>query len=374
MNEPLRPLSLGEILDRTVQLYHTRFLLFLGISVLPTGVIVVLACLVGLVVAWWSAAGAGSVSEETGYVLVAVFAIGVALVALPILLAATALAMAAMSHAVSRVHLGQTTTIRDAYKSVWHRGWRYIGLYLLQALIIGAAPIAIWIVLVFLIAGGAALAGNTGGGGAAGGALFGLLIFPVLLALIGYVIWMLLRLSLAFPACVVEQIAAWTAVKRSSRLSNGTKGRIFVLYLLGAVLGWLLSMGITLPLLIVITLIPGMNDAQHADVAGLVILIIFYGSAFAVQALVRPVYGIAFVLFYYDQRIRQEGFDIEWMMQQAGMIAAPPTAPQAVLRPAATHGLVADPRNPFVPAPELPQDVESPQASKPTSPTSGESQ
>jgi hypothetical protein len=29
------------------------------------------------------------------------------------------------------------------------------------------------------------------------------------------------------------------------------------------------------------------------------------------------------VLFYYDQRIRLEGFDIEWMMQQAGMVPEP---------------------------------------------------
>ncbi|MGD0683209.1 MAG: hypothetical protein ABR990_14305, partial [Terracidiphilus sp.] len=35
MNEPLRPLTLGEILDRTAQLYRARFLLFLGISVIP---------------------------------------------------------------------------------------------------------------------------------------------------------------------------------------------------------------------------------------------------------------------------------------------------------------------------------------------------
>ncbi|HME56884.1 MAG TPA: hypothetical protein VKF63_00990, partial [Terracidiphilus sp.] len=82
MNEPLRPSTLGEILDRTAQLYRSRFMLFLGISVVPTGVIVVLACFVGLVVAWWSTAGAGSVSEEAGYVLVAIFAIAVALVAL----------------------------------------------------------------------------------------------------------------------------------------------------------------------------------------------------------------------------------------------------------------------------------------------------
>jgi hypothetical protein len=34
---------------------------------------------------------------------------------------------------------------------------------------------------------------------------------------------------------------------------------------------------------------------------------------------------IASVLFYYDQRIRKEGFDIEWMMQRAGL-AQPPSA------------------------------------------------
>ena len=53
-------------------------------------------------------------------------------------------------------------------------------------------------------------------------------------------------------------------------------------------------------------------------------LLIVYGAAFAVQSLVKPIYGIALVLFYYDQRIRLEGFDIEWMMQQAGMLQPPP--------------------------------------------------
>jgi hypothetical protein len=56
-------------------------------------------------------------------------------------------------------------------------------------------------------------------------------------------------------------------------------------------------------------------------------MLIIYGASFAVQALVKPVYGIALTLFYYDQRIRNEGFDIEWMMMQAGMVPAPQTAP-----------------------------------------------
>jgi hypothetical protein len=367
MNEPLRPSTLGEILDRTAQLYRSRFLLFLGISVIPTGVVVALACAVALVVAWWSAAGAGSVSTEAGWVLVVVFAIAVALVALPVFLAVTALAMAAMNHAVSLVYLGETTTIREAYRSVWRRGWRYLGLYLLQALIIGVAPIAVWIGLVLLAAATAALAQKAGMGDIAGGALFGLVAVLAVVALIGYVIWMLLRLSLAFPACVVEQIGAWPAVKRSSLLSIGTKGRIFVLYLLGAVLSWLLSMGVTLPLTIILTLFFNAGDSQHAQTAAVVMVFIVYGAAFAVQALIRPVYGIALVLFYYDQRIRHEGFDIEWMMLKAGMAPAPPTAPEA-----APWLPSAPSREPAAEA-DAPQPVEFPQTTDTTSAASGES-
>src|ERR1035438_6434666 len=194
MNEPLHPSTLGEILDRTAQLYRSRFLLFLGISVIPTGVVLALACIVALVVAWWSAAGAGAVSTEAGYVLVAVFAIAATLVALPVLLAATSLAMAAMSHAVSRVNLGETTTIRDAYKSVWPRGWRYVGLYLLLGLIIGGFPMAAWIVMIFLAIGTAALA-KAAGAGSIIGALLGVGAVLIFIALIGYVFYMLLRLS-----------------------------------------------------------------------------------------------------------------------------------------------------------------------------------
>jgi hypothetical protein len=39
------------------------------------------------------------------------------------------------------------------------------------------------------------------------------------------------------------------------------------------------------------------------------------------------VYSIALMLFYYDQRIRHEGFDIEWMMQRAGLITVPANPP-----------------------------------------------
>jgi len=38
------------------------------------------------------------------------------------------------------------------------------------------------------------------------------------------------------------------------------------------------------------------------------------------NALIGPIYAIGLTLFYYDQRIRKEGYDIEWMMQAAGLL------------------------------------------------------
>jgi hypothetical protein len=45
------------------------------------------------------------------------------------------------------------------------------------------------------------------------------------------------------------------------------------------------------------------------------------------QVALAPISAIALVLFYYDQRIRKEGFDIEWMMQQAGLTQTTSNAP-----------------------------------------------
>jgi hypothetical protein len=162
---------------------------------------------------------------------------------------------------------------------------------------------------------------------------------------------MLLCVGLAFPGCVVEKISAWKAVRRSFRLSKGTRGRIFILYLLGAVLGWILSFVITVIFVIVAAMTPALNSPQHAQAMGMAMLFLIYGSSFAVQAFTKPVYAIALMLFYYDQRIRNEGFDIEWMMERAGLMPGEATAPsgEVVATPAAASGPAPNDDRPGVP-------------------------
>jgi hypothetical protein len=323
MDEPLHPSSLSEILDRTAQIYRSRFLVFFGIAVLPTAILLVFAGVAALLILR-VAPSSGSSSPVAAVFAVLAGAI-IFLIALPILLAATALANAAMSHAAARAYLGQPINIRGSYRAVWQRGWRFIGLFIFQVVVVWVAPFAAWSILLLFSAALGAIAQSTG---LSGGGLFILSALLVIGALITYGFWMAIRVSLAFPAAVVEQSSAWDALRRSALLTHGTRGRILLLFLLGVALNWILSMAILLPLMFLMAFLPGANSPQHAQTSAMLLMVIVYGSAFAVQALTRPVYGISLILFYYDQRIRQEAFDIEWMMLKAGLVVPPPPQPQ----------------------------------------------
>ena len=52
-------------------------------------------------------------------------------------------------------------------------------------------------------------------------------------------------------------------------------------------------------------------------------LIFIQVANFFINALIVPISAIGLSLFYYDQRIRKEGFDIEWMMHAAGLVPQP---------------------------------------------------
>jgi hypothetical protein len=328
MSESLRPATLGEILDRAVHLYRARFLVFLGIAALPAGVVLLFTGAVILLFAWAGSAGSQQAANQALVGVVAIVCMTAFLfVVLPLLVGISALGAAAMTQAANSVRAGEKITIRRAIQLAWQRSWSYLWLSFLQATFLWIGPVFVAGVLIAVVAGVAA-AGKDGQGAAAG-ALVGVLFFLTFAALAGYFLWMLLRLSLAFPVCVVERISAWAAIKRSISLSKGTRGRIFVLYLLGAVLNWIVSIALFILAAICTALIPGARSPQHSQTVGIVVLVAMYGGGFIAQTIAKPLYGIALVLFYYDQRVRQEGYDIEWLMQRAGLVVPPPPVAEA---------------------------------------------
>jgi hypothetical protein len=317
MNLQLRPANLGEILDRTASLYRSRFLVFVGIAAIPSGGVLFFAAAGFLLSAWIGA------TDPATTALLGLAILGLVLLAVPVCLGLTALGSGAISHAASQAFLGERITIRGAYGAAWKKGWRYVGLLSLQILFLAVIPFTAWVLMVAGMAVVAALGRRAGASSGDYVTLQSVLFLIVGLALVAYFLWMLLRICLSFSAAVVEQLGAWAALKRATSLSVGTRGRMLVLYLLCMALSWILSVALTAPVMIVISLIPQMNTPQHEQTVGALFLFLLYGASFASQAFTKPVSGIAMMLFYYDQRIRKEGFDIEWMMREAGMEREP---------------------------------------------------
>ncbi len=118
----------------------------------------------------------------------------------------------------------------------------------------------------------------------------------------------LLRTMLAMPASVQEGLGVNAAVLRSRVLVAGRKGRIFLLLLLVYVLQ-IVAGSIQLPLVFIAMRAHG---AQQVLLETIELLI-----TFAATTVVGPVLSIALCLFYIDERVRREGYDIELLMQRS---------------------------------------------------------
>jgi MFS family permease len=323
MNEILRPSTLGEILDRTFQLYRNNFWLLLGIAALPLVLALVLAV---PIVAIFAIPGiAGRIDDPAATIRVIAFMIAF-VIFLPLYLGLYAFSIAGITQATIAIQRGEKLTIRAALKMVQPRFWTYLWYLLLQGIMAGIVPVCIAGVLV----GTLIYLASHSGGGAASGIAFGLLMFLAETALFGVIVWLILSYAMGMAVCVVEKKTAWQSLMRSWSLSKGTRGRIFVLYLLLLVLSFVVLMISYLLALIVILAATFLGTGKALAVIGLIVAAIVYiVGIIGTQIAIVPVPWIALVLFYFDQRIRKEGYDIEWMMQQAGLAQPPSTASPA---------------------------------------------
>ena len=315
MATQLRPLSLGEVLDRTAELYRTNFPLFAGISAVFSGAMLLAGF---LQLAVQAALGYPNIAPGREWAVAVVSVTGV----LAALLMA-GLSIAAITRAVALLYLGEGTTIRAAVSSIVPRLRRYLWVMTIAGFR-AWAPLAVLYVIIlaaifvyfpkgFLTNPAAmqtAAAPNPATLIAIG--LGALVLAPLFLAALIYGVLMSLRYSLAVPACVVEELPAREAIKRSILLSKGSRGRIFVMGLLVYAVRVVLGILLGLPFIL-------FAFKHHGHPIPIWMLATQQIASFAVNTLIGPIYSTGLTLFYYDQRVRKEGFDIEWMMQSAGL-------------------------------------------------------
>jgi hypothetical protein len=255
----LRPLTTGELLDRTFSLYRTHFVLFLGIFALPHLCVLALQCL------------AFAFQTPGAQLFNALMAVAFGIVTALLSLVVAAASQAATVVAVSNVYLDRPAGVMDSFSKVKHQIVGVIGLSLRVGILVG-----LWSLL---------------------------LIVPGILKTIEW--------SLAVPAKVLEDKSASEAMSRSSDLTQGNRGRIFVIWFLFFVLSIGVSMLLQWPIRIAAGGAKGVAALQHVAVEWQVASLV---ATFISECLVGPLVTIAFSLVYYDERVRKEAFDIQLMM------------------------------------------------------------
>ncbi len=275
----LRPLSLGEILDRTFTLYRRHFLLFLGITAFPHLLILALNLTQTLYMKMPMLPTKPPVEQFQGGMHTGLFAFGIigGIIGLIVYLVAYLFSQGGTIFAVSELYLGRTTTISACLRRMWGQLGNLFGVTLLNGLAI------------------------------AGAALF--LIIPG--------IYVACRLMICVPAALLEDLGARESLGRSYRLTQDYAGRAFVIGLLYFVIFYSASALLMMPFSV------GFFIAISNHNLGMMRLwsaLMNTGSTI-VQILVSPILLIATSVFYFDLRVRKEAFDLQLMMNPEGAVS-----------------------------------------------------
>ena len=306
----LRPLTLGEILDRTFALYRSRFRLFAGISMVSAAFQVAVQA-ISLTTAHTllrniAVNGPGRHPPPAfGNFLRAQIATWLAAL---VFFLVTAVTQAATSLAMSEVYLSRHTSALEALKLAATRWYRWIGIALWMA---GSF---LWIPFAALLPGLVLIGLGTRGGGAVLSGLGAVLLFVGLLGGFpaGFILY--LRNALAIPAAVVERLTIRPAMRRSKVLAAGTRGRIFVVLLIAGCL-YLVVGVLESPATLLVMFAP---KQQHYLAEAIALVLSFAG-----RTVVSPVALIGLTLVYFDQRVRKEALDLQLLLEGSRGTTAP---------------------------------------------------
>jgi hypothetical protein len=285
----LRPLGVGDVLDRTFTVYRSKPLVFIALSaiwyLLLVLVFIVLAVAIfaGALAAFSRQATTPSPEQIAG---AAAGIIGFVLVAVIVAILAFSAQSASLVHAASQRYLARDVAIGESFRA----GLVASGRLFIAGVLVFLAIVGIWAGLLIV----AALTNQ--------GLAF---VFAVLAGIVATA-YLACSWLVAPVVVVVEKMGPISALGRAWRLSGGNRWRIFGIQILLFILNVVLS-------LLIGGLFGGLVAAGQSAPPGQL------GVTSIVQSLVNlastivwaPVEWIAFTVLYYDLRVRKEAFDLQ---------------------------------------------------------------
>ena len=282
----LAPMSIGDLLDRTVRLYRGYFLHLLSIMA-------VLAPLLGALSAWRPSfyEAIGNWESQQGFSSIALSAIRY--VAESWLYS---LGEGAIAWSIAMRLGGKVPTIWGSYRPALRRCGTLAWIAVLTSLVWAAAidlPVEIGVMLA------------TGDLGPWDIRVWYLVGLGIALFVPGAIVTFFL--ALAVPAVVIEALGPAAALHRSLRLMRRNGWRAVVVVVFGVAVSSVAFLILVLPFMIVAIWVPQVESNTVMEVL----------TPFSPLISV-PLMAIAYTLLYFDSRIRKEAFDLEMMVGAIG--------------------------------------------------------
>ncbi|MFF7250422.1 hypothetical protein ACFZBU_41895 [Embleya sp. NPDC008237] len=306
---PLRPLSVGEILDGAFAAMRAHWKVMIGIAV----VVALLTQCLEVPVTWllnreFSPSDLGD--DPTGEEAWRYLRDTAALVIVPIVVATLGqiAATAMLTVVVSRAVIAKTMSAAQAWTAVRPLLPRLLGVTFATWLI----PVGT--LLVAMLPGLLLLAVGAEGLGA-------LLLLPGMIGGIVAAIYLYVCLSLAGPTLMLEKQSVRKSLERSRKLVTGSWWRVCGILLLIALIMTIVGGIIQTPFLLASDGISAITASKASDIPDpsfVDLLITGVGSVIA-AALLYPFAAGATALLYIDQRIRREALDLD-LARAAGVL------------------------------------------------------
>ena len=282
----LRPLSVGDIIDRMLRLLRADPVLFIGIAAIPTLVSDVLQRAVGLTQTFDVSQFTAALNTRPGvtptFQQLRPVDPGLATVVAVVSVVLAVIQAAALTYAIGQRYLGRPETIGDAYSN----GTRALPRLFLSFLLVGVLAIFVFgLVAAVIVVSASALA-----------------IVAVILGLVAFffvVPWAFLSLAFVTPAIVLEGLGPVAGIKRSFQLVDKARLRTLGLWILMALIASLL--GVIFSVIFLASFVTNPTVGAVLQTAATV----------ASGAISGPLLYGALTILYYDMRVRKEAFDLQ---------------------------------------------------------------
>jgi hypothetical protein len=296
----LRPLTIGELIDRTFQLYRRHFIQLFLFSALIYSLWFVLG-VIATFLGWQESA------QQISKHLVLLMLIAPAYLVVLILMK---LGEGALVYYASELYLGRAPLLKDGFRSLRNRVWPILWTTFLKTVVTTLAFLLVAVPLIVLFVRKGHLTWQL---------VMSMLAACVVLLIPGLIL--AVRYLLSDQVVMLENGSGWSAVQRSSELIRYDPGlgimywgetRISILLLVIAVASILIGAVSSVPALL--SRIPGLLHGNYTALDMNIptgVRVITHLLNFLGTSLVAPLFAIVKTAFYYDVRIRKEGFDLE---------------------------------------------------------------